>query len=153
MNLHSTPSESVSYQIFQKENLTGPINRNLIWRQESHKGHLHRLLLAQVPIPIQLPTVKRRIHVILSMAPQQRAPKRAGDGEVLGVLEILFQENHSLKTQSQLLYSDFYLTGAQGEALNLRGRNTDKETHSYTELEEPTPQLDSSSFISKTRLR
>lgn len=91
--------------------------------------------------------------MILSMAPQQRAPKRAGDGEVLGVLETLFQENHSLKTQSQLLYSDFYLTGAQGETLNLRGRNTDKETHSYTELEEPTLQLDSSSFISKTRLR
>ena len=152
MNLHSTRSENVSYQIFQKENLTELINHNLTWRQDSHKGHLHRLLLAQVPISTQLPTVKRRVHVILNMAPQQRAPKRAGDVEVLGVLETLFQENHSLKTQSQLLYSDFYLTGAQGEALNLRGRNTDKETHSYTELEKPTPQLDSSSFISKTRL-
>lgn len=97
--------------------------------------------------------VKGRVRVIIYMAPQQKASKIAGDVEVLGVLETLFQENRSLKTQSQLLYSDFCLTGAQGEALNLRGRNTDKETHSYTELEKPTPQLDSSSFISKTRIR
>lgn len=34
-----------------------------------------------------------------------------------------FQENHCLKTQSRLLYSDSYLTGAQGKALNLREKN------------------------------
>jgi len=97
MNLHSTPSENVSYQIFQKENLTELINHNLTWRQDSHKGHLHRLLLAQVPISTQLPMVKKKVHMILNMAPQQRAPKRAGDVEVLGVLETLFQENIVLK--------------------------------------------------------
>lgn len=54
------------------------------------------------------------------MTPNMAAPKGTMGVETLRVLETPFQETHSLKTQSLLLYPDFDLTGAQ-EALNLRG--------------------------------
>lgn len=141
-NLHFTPSGS-QVQNSQKLSSTGQSNHVSLYKQDYHQSHFMNSKYQSLPSTCsqfiqQLCCLDRRLH------------------RESQALEASLPQNRIFKTQSSLLRLDSqrrYLTGTQREAFNLRRKNTDKETHSYTELEKPTPQLDSSSFTSKTRLR
>lgn len=117
-------------KLFQKENLTEIIHQNPLWRQDSHMRPAHWLLLAQRPGPAQSPVGRWRVHPMPNIDAQRETPKRTTDIETFRILETTFWGNHSLITQFQLLYRDFYLTGAQGESIKCwrRGKCRQRNT-------------------------
>lgn len=90
----------------------------------------HWLLLAQRPVPAQSSVGRWRVHPMPNIDAQRETPKRTADIETFRILETTFWGNHSLITQSQLLYQDFYLTGAQGESIKCwrRGKCRQRNT-------------------------